>query len=200
MGKHKLTEEEKKELTQIALHEGYNKAFLKLLDIAVDPKSVEEITDGSQSIKTKYDLNVEGFLKDIGWTKEQYIKIFSEYAELSNDIAIYESDGTYPEKYEVAQDMFRRQTQLDQNVIPNVKVFDCIQTFDFVALQKELIILDRKNISLDSLLMDALYAVVNASCLEEDEGTYFVYGFFIGIRCENSIKLVYMLEESTNDW
>ena len=37
-------EEEKKELTQIALHEGYNKAFLKLLDIAVDPKSVEEIT------------------------------------------------------------------------------------------------------------------------------------------------------------
>lgn len=195
MAKHNLTEEEKKELTNIAVHEGFNKAFLKLLDIAVDLKSIDDTADDSQ-----HDLNVDSFLKDIGWTKEQYIKVFSEYAELLNDIATYETCGTYPEKYEVAQDMFRRQTQLDQCVIPKVKVFDCIQSFNFVALQKELIMLGRKNISLDGLLTDALYAAVNASCLTEDEGPYFVCGFFMGIRCENSIKLIYMLEESTNDW
>ncbi len=195
MAKHNLTEEEKKELTDIAMREGYDKAFLRLLHMTVDPKSIEEDVNES-----KHDLNVDSFLKDIGWTKEQYIKVFSEYAELLNDIATYETYGTYPEKYEVAQDMFRRQTQLDQCVIPKVKVFDCIQSFNFVALQKELTMLGRKNISLDGLLTDALYAVVNASCLTEDEGSYFVCGFFMGIHCGNSIKLIYMLEESTNDW
>ena len=195
MEKHKLTEEEKQELTNIAMNEGYDKAFLRLLHMTVDPKSIEEDT-----VEAKHDLNVIRFLESVGWTREQYITVFSEYAELSNDIAIYENDGTFPEKYEVAQDMFRRQTQLDQVVIPKGRIFDCIQSFDFVALQKELIVLDRKNISLDSLLMDALYAVVNASCLTEDEGTYYVNGFFMGIRCEDTIKLIYMLEESTNDW
>jgi len=197
MAKHKLTDEEKKELFHIATHECYNKAFLKLLDIAVDKES---LVDSDSSVKC--DVKVDEFLKYVNLTMEDFLNVFKNYMKISNEVYIYDTDGTLPEMFETYKQMLDEMKKCE-DAIPHCKVFDCLRDFDFYELQQDLYKLHEKGSSIEDLLKDALRALVCADC---GDGVYFYYGNFLAINVpktesyDSYLKLVYTLEESTNDW
>jgi len=204
MAKHKLTEEEKKELFHIATREGYNKAFLKLIDFAVDKES---LIDSDSPVKC--DVKVGFFLEQHNLTMEDFLNIFKSYMKISNEVYAYDTDCTIPERLETYKQMIDEMKKCE-DAIPHCKVFDCLREFDFYGLQQYLYKLHGKTssigdlrFSIEDLLKDALRALVCADC---GDGVYFYFGNFLAINVPGTesydpyLKLVYALEESTNDW
>lgn len=185
--KYTLSLDEKKELTNIAIHEGFDKAFHRLMEIAVETDSTSEYS---------YEYSQEKL--------EEYYHC--DIADLAKRfyLSISEIHSVKDEEYEEYDKTFAEQKEYWKDKLP-LPIVEAMLQFDFYALRKKCEKIGRAY-ELYDLIKEALLSALCAykSSVEEDDSTYFFYNFFYAIPIKENgkvdfIKLLYALEESYND-
>ena len=182
--KYTLSLDEKKELTNIAIHEGFDKAFHRLMEIAVETDAPSE-----HSYEYSREKLEEYYRCDIADLAKRFYLSISEIHSIKDE----EYDETYAEQKEYWKDK-----------LP-LPIVEAMLQFNFYDLRENCKKTGRV-CELYNLIEEALLAILCAYkfSVEEDDSTYFFYNFFYAIPIKENgkvdfIKLLYALEESYND-
>lgn len=183
--KYTLSLDEKKELTNIAIHEGFDKAFHRLMEIAVETNTPLEYSYeySKEKLEEYYHCDIVDLAK----------RFYLDISEIH-----YIKDEKYDEIYTKKKEYWK-----DKLPLP---IVEAMLQFDFYDLRENCEKIGR-TCELYDLIEEALLAILCAykSSVEEGDSTYFFYNFFYAIPIKENgkvdfIKLLYTLEESYNDY
>lgn len=185
--KYTLSLDEKKELTNIAIHEGFDKAFHRLMEIAVDagydkPKEKEN-PYAEKKLEKYYHCDLDVLIKEIS-------------------ASIIEIQTCEDDFYDT---VYSRQIESFRGKLP-LPILETLFQFNFYETFEDCQKLERV-CNLNQLIEEATIAVLWAykSAMGGEDATYFFYNFFYAIPVKKDgviefIKLLYTLDESCNDY
>lgn len=184
--KYTLSMDEKEELTNIAIHEGFDKAFHRLMEIAVDT--------GHDNSSQKENLYAENVL-------EEYYHCNMDSLIDALYLSICKIHAADEEHYD---SIYSMQIDYCKEKLP-LPILEALFQFDFNGTTEYCLKLGRV-CDLHNLIKEAILAVLWAykSIMEGEDATYFYYNFFYAIPVKEDgeikfIKLLYVLDESYND-
>lgn len=207
--KYKLSIENREELTKIAMHEGWDKAFHRLMEIAVEPEEVIE-----NPLSYNFELQAKRWFEKLQVSLTAYISVIERYDFCSRRIAEIESSATDDPSLEAYKSAMESQDAWLKSKSSDVdynKITDTLTNFDFNYLLGDIIALcSHQNVvcttKVEDLIRDAIYVLVAAKDFweKEHEGSFFCIGgmYAIVVPDEDTCfyKLIYSLEESKVEW
>lgn len=188
--KYKLSTDEKEELTKIALHEGWDKAFHRLVEIAVEDYHIDDKAN-SEKIVAKFfervNIDLHSYIAD-------FTHFISEYFKKEDD-----------EKASDIYDRFFSAITSCSNDADYLKMTETLLNFNFHRvfsyLSKER---DYEIINMGDLIKNAIYAICLAINSYDGKGTWYRIDNWFAIVIPDKdtyfLKLIYSLEESTTEF
>ena len=188
--KYKLSTDEKEELTKIALHDGWDKAFHKLMEIAIEDDYIDDKADSEKIVARffeKVNVDLHSYIVD-------FTRFVSEYFREEDD-----------EKASSIYDKFCCKITSYSHDTDYLKMTEALLNFNFQRvssyLSKER---DFGIIEMANIIKNAIYAICMAIDSYDGRGTWYrIDNWFAIITPDEDtyfLKLIYSLEESTTEF